>query len=563
MAKKVIVVRVGTREVQIVHMEYKKSYPIIYGCVRFPTPPDSIQDGMIIDVPELAMRIRKVCEEKNIRTRNVIFTIASGKIASREMTIPYVKKQEKVQTLVMAKVPDLFPIDAEKYIFSYVTQGKPYKDAEGSMTQDVMVFAAPSDLIDSYYTLADAAGLHIEALEADGNAVFQVMRRQTKKEVSMSVQINQTVTLVNIISNDKLLLQRVIPYGINVFTEVMVQEPAFQTKTDEEAYTLLKRNQVILPTLNMKNESSDPTLAKRIEVTDNASYLISNIARVIEYYNSKYKDQPIEEVICMGQGSAVAGFHKLLSNELMIQTYTPDELAGVTFNRKININAYILQYISCFGSVFEPVNFESKAIARKAQRKGSLTVAVLLFVLFLVASVSLGGFSILTLKQAQSENSTWSNRYNAMSPIQTEYDELTSVEDNYALLDDMEDAVTTNNNGFHDLLKEIESLCPKTFKIQSFSSDETSVTVNAVSTDKLLSLSALQIQLNKIEGIENVKLDAITETNEALTKKKQYSYTMTFDYTVEVEEEETDTTDTTDSSSTDDESAEDESTDTE
>ena len=37
----------------------------------------------------------------------------------------------------------------------------------------------------------------------------------------MSIQINQSATLVNIISDNKLLLQRVVPYGINVFTEVL------------------------------------------------------------------------------------------------------------------------------------------------------------------------------------------------------------------------------------------------------------------------------------------------------------------------------------------------------
>lgn len=38
MAKKVIVVRIGTNEVQIVHMEHTANYPTVYGCVRFPTP---------------------------------------------------------------------------------------------------------------------------------------------------------------------------------------------------------------------------------------------------------------------------------------------------------------------------------------------------------------------------------------------------------------------------------------------------------------------------------------------------------------------------------------------
>ena len=47
----------------------------------------------------------------------------------------------------MAKVSDLFPIDVEKYIFSYVEQGEPKKTEEGGLIQDVMVFAAPSDLL--------------------------------------------------------------------------------------------------------------------------------------------------------------------------------------------------------------------------------------------------------------------------------------------------------------------------------------------------------------------------------------------------------------------------------
>ena len=36
--------------------------------------------------------------------------------------------------------------------------------------------------------------------------------------------------------------------------------------------------------------------------------------------------------------------------------------------------------------------------------------------------------------------------------------------------------------------------------------------------------------IEKIDGISSVKIDSITETNEALTKKKQYSYTITFAY---------------------------------
>lgn len=536
MAKKIIVVRVGEKETQIVHMEHSVSNPTVYGCVRFPTPENAVQDGMVMEAAEMAVRIHKTCLEKGIKTRDAIFTVASGKIASREVSIPVVNKT-KIQPLVMAEVPDLFPIDTEKYVFSYVMQGEPREDENGDKLQDVMVFAAPSDLIDSYYALADAAGLHIMSLEADGNAVFQIMKRQARSAVSMSVQINNSSTLVNVISENRLLLQRVVPYGINVFTEVMTQEPAFQTPTDMEAYTLLKRNRVIMHNLNADNPNNDPSLEKRIEVTDNASFLLGNISRIIEYYNTKYKDQPIEEIICMGQGCAIAGIHELISNELGIAAFTPQEIDGIRFNRSVNINAFILQYINCFGSVFEPVNFVSRAVAQRAQKRGTLTGSVLIFAGCLLLSVVVCGFSVLQLVVTKRENEVLTSRVAAMSPIQDEYDSLMAIESNRDLVDAVELRTTTHNNKFHNLIKEIEDYIPKTFKIQNITSDEQHVSINVTSTDKLLSLSAVQMQLNKMEEIENVKLDSIVSKKEAMTKQKQYTYNLTFDYVMISENE--------------------------
>lgn len=533
MAKKIIVVRVGEQETQIVHIEHSNSNPTVYGCVRFSTPEKAVKDGMIVDMAELAVHIHKACIDKGVRAREAIFTIASGKIASREVSIPVVNKT-KIEPLVMAKIPDLFPIDADKYVFSYVAQGKPREDEEGNKIQDVMVFAAPSELIDSYYKLADAAGLHILSLEADGNAIFQIMKRQAKSKVSMSVQMNLSSTLVNIISDNRLLLQRVVPYGINVFTEVMTQEPVFQTPTDNEAYTLLKRNRLLMHNLNAENPHDDPSLAKRIEVTDNAQFLLGNIIRVIEYYNTKYKDQPIEEIICVGKGCAIAGIHELMSNELGIPTFTPKEIDGIRFNRSVNVNAYILQYINCFGGVFEPVNFISREISQRAKKKGSLTGALLVFAGCLLLSLVVAGFSLMQLWMTKDENERLSSRVKAMSPIQDEFNSLTAIESNRALISLVNLQTETNNNKFHDLLNEIEGYVPKTFKVQNVTSDEQHVTMNAVSTDKLLSLSALIMQLNKIQSITNVKLDSITLKKEEMTKQRQYTYILQFDYKIPV-----------------------------
>ena len=54
MAKKVVVVRVGERITQIVHMENVTNNPTVFGCVRVPTPEGSVSEGMIINEVEIA-----------------------------------------------------------------------------------------------------------------------------------------------------------------------------------------------------------------------------------------------------------------------------------------------------------------------------------------------------------------------------------------------------------------------------------------------------------------------------------------------------------------------------
>ena len=189
-----------------------------------------------------------------------------------------------------------------------------------------------------------------------------------------------------------------------------------------------------------------------------------------------------------------------------------------------------MQYINCFGAVFDSVHFVSNAVRQKEEKKGSMTGAVLIFAGCLLISILVGGFSVMRLLQEKETNRMWTNRVQAMEPVESEFAALLEEVVNRKMLDVFDLYCDNKNNHFHALLKSMEAQCPKSFKIQSITSDEEKVTINAISTDKLLSLSALQIQLEKIDGISSVKIDSITETNEALTKKKQYSYTITFAY---------------------------------
>ena len=529
MAKKVVVVRVGEKITQIVHMENVANNPTVFGCVRVPTPEGSVSEGMIINEVEIAKRIEKACLEKGIHTKDVIFTVASAKIASRETVIPAVAKN-KMDAVVMAKVADLFPVDVDKYIFTYKVQGSDYQDKDQGKVRNVRIFAAPSDLIESYYKLAEEAEMNVISVEGDGNSIFQIMSRQVKNSVTMCIQINRDSTLVNVVTSNEMLLQRVIPYGVSVFTDAMIQEPVFGVDDYEKAYKVLSSQRVLVHSMNAANPSGDFSTAKRIEITNNGEYLVSNIVRVIEYYYSKYKDREIQNVICVGVGCSIAGIHELLSNELSVEVTTPTELEGVRFNKKIVIDAAILQYLNCFGSVFSPLNFVPKSMALRNARKGSLTGALAIFAGLVLVSLVLSGFSIIELMTASSNHDELQARKNALAPVEDQYNELTDVENQYNIMSNIKTYTNSNNNHFHELIDKLSEMVPKSFKIQSIQSDEDAVTMSASCNDRLSSLSLTQIQMNKVDNIKDVTIKEVAETEDENTGRRQYNYTLTFKY---------------------------------
>ncbi|MEE3468443.1 MAG: hypothetical protein VZQ83_08380, partial [Eubacterium sp.] len=488
MAKKVLVIRVGSRTTHIVHMDNVDDEPSIYGCMRVTTPEGCVSDGQIIDVTDLARMIVKTMKEKHINCKDAIFVIPSSKIASREATMPAVSKQ-RMGALVQARVSDLFPVDVDQYVFSHVLQGKPYAGGEetklatekgfdklveaeeakekgeeepkkkkkkkgasteeaddSELVQDVLVFAAPTELINSYYALADAIGVKIAALEADGNSVFQIMKRQVGSGTSLSIQINRDSTLVNVVNQDKLLLQRVVPYGVNVFTDAIQEEPAFRCETFDKAYKLISSQRVLMPHLGVENAGDDFSVQKRIEVTNNGDYLIGNIVRVVEYYNAQHRGDPIQSVSLIGWGCSIVGIHDLLSNELGLQTTTPTEIAGVRFNRKVEISISMLQYLNCMGAVFSPVNFVSRDAAEKDAKKGTMVGPILICGLLVCCAAVLAGWSYLNLFNARDDKDAWQLKVNALAGVEAEYNDLMAIETNYGMYKNVKLTTDLNNN---------------------------------------------------------------------------------------------------------------------
>ena len=66
----------------------------------------------------------------------------------------------------------------------------------------------------------------------------------------------------------------------------------------------------------------------RLNVSYALSNLISSLGRVIDYYQSRNSDTPIERIFLIGLGADFSGLSKLLTNELNVRWFRSSSLTA-------------------------------------------------------------------------------------------------------------------------------------------------------------------------------------------------------------------------------------------
>lgn len=536
MAKKVLSVEVGMQQTRICEMDYVKNNPKVYSCITFDTPEGTVEDGFINDTGKFAQAMRDALDRARITTKDIVFSIASTKIANREVTIPLVK-DNKIMQVITASASEYFPVDISDYALSYTIQQRINTKTEKQLV--LMLLAAPNNLVRGYYSVARDMRLHVEAIDYTGNSLFQIIRKQVRKGVNMSLQINEQTTLINIIEDDKLILQRIIPYGTTAIIDTVKEHTVFGADSDKTAMELLRREKMLNMHFNEGGTSTTATTGLenmsdsygkavleqkgREEITESLSYLVNNFTRVLDYYNSRNSDKLIKEVILAGPGSNIRGIEELLRNEIGIDMHKLNSMFGVTFTRKANVRDFEqADYITCVGAVLAPVGFTVKDVTSTVVRDGSSTpYAVGLAIAVLAAAGGCAG----TYFWAQSEETRQETlnsdiaKYSTVNDTFLERDnkvlQLTAVEEFYNM-------TVTSNDYYNDLVGELESHLPANAVINSISLSDDAISFSVTCNDEFLSVPKLIMSLNEIEMLRDVYVSSTS------TEGKNKNSTQTF-----------------------------------
>lgn len=217
-----LVVQITEREIRIAQMTLGSD--AISERVILPTPPNAVEDGQLVGLDALRDAMEPVLRQGLFRRcRKVVFSLCSTQVISESVTVPAVKKQQRLGQMLLANMDEYFPIDPGEYQLSWETVG--VEAREDARHLRVQLWAVPRAMLHRYYALANSMGLSVAAVDFCGHshatavdADFAMPKHakssaDTDDGVCLYINAESELLLLTFVHNGQVKLQRLLQRG--------------------------------------------------------------------------------------------------------------------------------------------------------------------------------------------------------------------------------------------------------------------------------------------------------------------------------------------------------------
>lgn len=503
MAGKAISIEIGYSVTRLCEVDYKAKSHKVYRRVTIPTPQGVINDGVLRATPEFVEEIKKAITGSKMSAKQVVFTITSGRIASREAMIPFVK-ENRIPDVVKANASDYFPVDLSQYELAYNILGTVGEDKSVKQYK-LLVMAAPQILLNGYYDLAKELKLELAAIDYAGNSIYQVAKDKGAHGASLVIKIDERSTLVMAIQNSVLTFTRNVPYGV---------DEAIQTIIDSVRWSNTDTVLDAVDTMSLNDCTVFPEIKEALES------LLGGISRVIDYYASHNTDAPVEQIYITGMGADIKGLAAMLAEDINLPVDVLRQVPGWNLEKSFRTQFYG-GYVACVGAAAAPLGFKKDEKKKKKEKsgadgkKGGFNPAPIAY-LFLVAGIGIGVAlsvtSILRRMEAERQNMELRAQNSSLEAIIPIYNEYTATLATYNLVQSMYSMTENRNEELVEFLEELEDKLPADVHVVSFTSNLDGIAINMnVSTKSEAAVAIEQLRTFNSLLPNSVTVNSIVE----------------------------------------------------
>jgi len=381
---------IGTRMIKLCEMRPGREGPELLTWGAFPTPANTISNGVIVDPGLLAAAIRDLLASSGAKSRKVNCAIASqSSLVVRPIEVPRMTEAELAETMRW-EVERYIPFAASEVVVDYKPLVPIDQLPPEAQNMDVLLAAGQEDMINAYIETLNLARLEPLSLDVEPLSACRALIDINADEgacdqVIALVNIGAGTSDISIIRRGLLSFARPVPLAgdslTNAISENLGREfeeaerlkveeglllfdptlyrPALQGReaapsAPEQARKVLESAPMEpeeagtdRPVFDLGEETAPPprveaggpppvptaqtvgdTVGRRIfeSIAPTLAELVTEIRRSLDFYSTRSAQAPVEKVLVFGGTARLPHFELFLSNELGMPVEIGDPL---------------------------------------------------------------------------------------------------------------------------------------------------------------------------------------------------------------------------------------------
>lgn len=343
--KKNLVLDIGTYRIKLLYGFFSNGYVVAEKTATMPAPEGIISNGLVnveVAVPALTYLL----DSLDLKNRlSGVSIVESTTVVSRSLSLPYLTPED-LNSMVHMEIQRLFADVLQNYMVDYTCLNIFDSEETGGKQANVMVFALPENIYQSYFDLFDKCKVTPNILDIQPNSTSRILRQRTfindelcsPNDTFAFVDMGHTSTSIIIVSKGVLAFTRTLQKGGSNITAHIAETMNIDFNTADR----LK----IANSDMLRDDTLNSCVADEIED------ILGEIQRVFRYYLSNQGESgAIDKIFIYGGTSRIANLDSFMTQNLGIPVSNINALNFINLKHSLPLDCHTSDFLNVAGAL--------------------------------------------------------------------------------------------------------------------------------------------------------------------------------------------------------------------
>ena len=269
----------------------------------------------------IAQAIRRSLKSNSFQGRKCVLALPASQLFLQHLKMPRVPAAD-LDPMVRAELAGKFPYAVEDAVIGCVQAGEVF--GEGEPRQEIIVAAAPRDVVEAYLEMAGKARLEVVAINVESCAIVECFGRLFRRNADLArtilfIDLGVASTQVCLTQGEKLVFARNLRLGGQQIDQALAEGMHMDLAQAHGIRWDMQKGQ--------NSEQAQEEIYRHLE--ELLSQLASEITQCLRYYEATFRNQPVERMVLAGGQAYDKRLCQSLAERLNLPAQIGDPLARI------------------------------------------------------------------------------------------------------------------------------------------------------------------------------------------------------------------------------------------